>query len=427
MIKSNVNFDISDKNNKKKEIFISAGDFSGDMHASFLVKNFKKFYSNETIQFSGIGGSLLKNENINFLFDMVKEQGFGFGFQILKKIFTFRNILKKLIKPYLEQNKDHIKMVILVDFYGFNIHIAKLAKSFGIKVVYYIAPQIWATRKYRIKKIKKFVDIVIPILPFEKNLYENNKIESYYFGNPLCEIINENLEEITDFQDESLIGIMPGSRLEEINKILPIFLKLINMLFDLAKIDAVFFNILQKYKFVLVLSENIYYKLDFRDNEVLLKNSVKKNKKILDLLKKINIFMKKVPDLIIVKGPSYNLRSKMRFILTASGTATLENTLLSVYMLIFYKVDFLSYFIAKLLIKVKFIGLPNILAGKLVCFEFIQKFNFLSIANDIKILMKKKEFINQKKKELAIISESLFVDKNFSVIKQIVDFLVKKI
>lgn len=425
---SKENIDISFKN-VDKEVFISAGDFSGDMHASFLIKNFRRFYPNENIKFSGVGGNLLEKEEFNFLFNIVKEQGFGFGTYLLKKIFRFRKIFKNIIKPYLEKNKKRIKMVILVDFYGFNIHVAKLAKSLGIKVIYYVAPQIWATRKYRIKKIKKFVDIVIPVLPFEKLLYENSGIETHYFGNPLYDIINSKLEDINDFKDTNLIGIMPGSRLDEINKILPVFLKLINMLFNISKIDTVLFDLLKKYKFVLVLTENIYNELDFGENEVCLKSNKKNsNKKLINVLKKINLFIKNIPNLVIVKGPSYNLRSRMKFILTASGTATLENTLLSVYMLIFYKVDFLSYFIAKLLIKVRFIGLPNILAEKLVCFEFIQKFDFLSIANDIKILIKKDAFLEQKKIELNNISKSLFVNDNkISTIKQIVDFLVKKI
>lgn len=406
---------------KKNEIFISAGDFSGDMHAAFLVKNFRK-YCDDSVVFSGIGGTFLEKENINFLSNIVNQQGFGFGFGIIKKYFYFKNILFNLIEPYLKKNIENIKMVILIDFYGFNIYLAEVAKKLGIKVVYYICPQIWASRKNRIKKIKKFVDIIIPILPFEKEIYELEKIETHYFGNPLIDIINESIEKEKKFDDfdnidfndnKKFIGLMPGSRVTEVKNILPIFLESITRLLNLSRLDLDLKNILKNYEFVLILSENIY-------DQIYKKNDKFENKfdNSINKILHIKIFEK----LKIIKGPAYNLRKKMSFILTSSGTSSLENCILKTPMMIFYKLDFLSYNIAKLIIKVKFIGLPNILANKSIMPEYIQNFSFTSIANEMKIWIKKENFLEQKKEELKKVNDLLFLE-NEKVIEKIVKFI----
>ncbi len=407
---------------KKNEIFISAGDFSGDMHAAFLVKNFRK-YCDDSVVFSGIGGTFLENEKINFLSNIVNQQGFGFGFGIIKKYFYFKNILFNLIEPYLKKNIENIKMVILVDFYGFNIYLAEVAKKLGIKVVYYICPQIWASRKNRIKKIKKFVDVVIPILPFEKNIYDLEKIEVHYFGNPLIDIINESIQKEKKFDDlentfdfnenKKLIGLMPGSRLNEVKKILPLFLESIKCLKNLSNIDLDLKNILKNYEFVLILSENIYDKIYSKSDNF--ENTYN------DLINEIANF-KDLIRLRIIKGPAYNLRKKMSFILTSSGTSSLENCILETPMMIFYKLDTLSYNIAKLIIKVKFIGLPNILANKSIMPEYIQNFNFGSIANEMKIWIKKENFLEEKKEELKKVNDLLFLE-NEKVIEKIVKFV----
>lgn len=313
-------------------------------------------------------------------------------------------------------------MVILIDFYGFNIYLAEVAKKLGIKVVYYICPQIWASRKNRIKKIKKFVDIIIPILPFEKEIYELEKIETHYFGNPLIDIINESIEKEKKFDDfdnidfndnKKFIGLMPGSRVTEVKNILPIFLESITRLLNLSRLDLDLKNILKNYEFVLILSENIY-------DQIYKKNDKFENKfdNSINKILHIKIFEK----LKIIKGPAYNLRKKMSFILTSSGTSSLENCILKTPMMIFYKLDFLSYNIAKLIIKVKFIGLPNILANKSIMPEYIQNFSFTSIANEMKIWIKKENFLEQKKEELKKVNDLLFLE-NEKVIEKIVKFI----
>ena len=147
-----------------KSIFISAGDISGDIHAANLIKSIK---SNSDYKVYAIGGNQLKKVADEFIQDIVNINGFGF-FPI-RQVFFLKKIFKT-VKEYLIEKK--INKVILVDYYGFNIHVAKLAHELKIPVYYFVTPQVWASRKYRIKNIAKYVSIAFPILPFEKPMYE---------------------------------------------------------------------------------------------------------------------------------------------------------------------------------------------------------------------------------------------------------------
>jgi lipid-A-disaccharide synthase len=384
------------------EIFISAGDFSGDMHAGFLVKNLKTL--DENIKITAIGGKFLKDNNINFLKNIVDIQSFGFS-GLLKKYFYFKNILSNLILPYFKNNK--INLLILVDFYGFNIHLAKLAKKMGIKVVYYICPQVWASRKGRIKNIKKFVDVVIPIFPFQKKIYEDVGINVFYAGNPLIDIIQDEIEKDSQnlIYEENLIGLMPGSRNSEIKNILPIFLELITRL--LKKYENDLLDI-KNLKFCLIVSKNIDLKF------------VEKYIQDFNLTKNIEIII----------GPSYKIRQNMRFILTSSGTSSFENFLLTVPMMIFYKMDKFSYFIAKLIVKVKYIGMPNILADKMIMPEYIQDINYDELTKTVYSWIKDNEIINDKKRCLSNLKSDLIntnseINSDTKIIKNIAEYILK--
>ena len=251
-----------------------------------------------------------------------------------------------------------------------------------IKVVYYICPQIWASRKGRIKNMQKFVDAVIPIFPFEEKIYEKVRMNVFYAGNPLVDIIDEKMQnEAEIFTDgKHLIGLMPGSRMNEIKNILPIFLEVISRLIQKYANDFDFS--LNNLKFCLILSENIDEKL------------VRKYIAESGLSNIIEIFY----------GPAYKLRRKMRFILTSSGTSSFENFILNVPMMIFYKMDSLSFFIAKLIVKVKFIGMPNILAEKMIMPEYIQDINYEKVAEEVYDWIKNDKIINSKKNDLVNLS-----------------------
>jgi len=363
---------------KGKEIFVSAGDFSGDMHAAFLVKNLKQL--DDTVKITAIGGKFLEEQNVNFLTNIVDTQSFGFS-GLLKKYYYFKNLVSKLIFPYLQNHK--IDLLILIDFYGFNIHLAKLAKSMGIKVVYYICPQIWASRRGRIKNIKKYVDFVVPIFPFEKAIYEAEGIEVFYAGNPLVDIINEKLnnDPYLRIEEKQLIGLMPGSRISEVKNILPIFLKAINGMFEKYGKGGKLNNI----EFCLIVSKNM--------NLALVEN----------LIAEYNLPVK----IKIITGPAYKLRQSMRFIMTSSGTSSFENLILNTPMMIFYKMDWFSYFIAKLIVRVKYIGMPNILAGEKIVPEYVQNINYEYLITDLYSWATIDKIINYEKKVLQKLASSL--------------------
>jgi lipid-A-disaccharide synthase len=357
------------------KIFISAGDVSGDLHASFLVKEILK--TNPNVKIFGMGGQYLKNTNISFLANTISFEGFGFD-SLIKKYFYFSNMFKNIVcKNILKEKPD---VIILVDFYGFNIHIAKFAKKLGIKVIYYISPQIWASRYGRVKKIKKYVDKVLTIFPFEESIYKNENINVKYVGHPLLDIVRDvsvNKKYICDElkinPNDKLIGLMPGSRISEVTKLLPIMIK-------------IFSNIkLENIKLILFLADSI-------------------DKKIVEDIIAESGFKEKIK---IVFGPRYDVRACLEFALVSSGTVTVENAILGLPMIIMYQISKFSYFVAKRIVKIKFIGMPNILAKKEILPEFVQNIDVNKISEIINLWLSDENSLKKVKEELFMVKNML--------------------
>ena len=366
-----------------KHIFISSGDFSGDVHASFLIKTIKQMSLNkdgfENIRITGIGGEKMRLSSDVYLADTLSIEGFGLN-GLFKKYLFFKNLLNNKIKTYFELNRPDL--IVLVDFYGFNIHIAKYAKKLSIPVVYYISPQVFASREYRIKNIKKYIDRVICIFPFEKKIYEKYNVEIDYFGNPLVDIIEQKLKTkennllIQKYKGMKLIGLMPGSRKSELNSLLAPMLNIIkkSKAFKSAKI--------------LVFAADSLAKLSIQQ---ICESS------------EINEYID------IIYGDSYALRAKLNFCLTSSGTITVENAILGIPMIIMYKLPWLTFKIAKAIVKIKYIGMPNLLAEKEILPEYVQKIDEKKISANVS------EWINNAEK-LDTVKESL---------KQVTDMIGK--
>ncbi|GAB1401336.1 lipid-A-disaccharide synthase [Elusimicrobiota bacterium] len=307
---------------KKEIVFISAGDISGDIHAGNLVKSIKKINSENKI--FAIGGTQLKRYADYFIDDIVNID--AFGFLPIKQIYFLKKVLKK-IEKYLIENK--ITKVVLVDYYGFNINVAKLAHGLNIPVYYYVCPQVWASRMGRIKKIAKYVKMVFPILPFEKEIYEKENIKVVFEGNPLIDIVPEPIDEKMS-GNKIKIGLFAGSRKSVIKRHLPIIIKAVNILKE--KIDAEF---------------NIFTldKLDFE-----------------------------IPDFIsVVDGNDFKKRNEMDIVINPSGTVSLENALMGIPMVVMYQMSWLNGIIIRLLIKVKYVTLVNIFADKEIVPEYLQE------------------------------------------------------
>jgi lipid-A-disaccharide synthase len=305
-----------------KSIFISAGDISGDIHAANLIKSIK---NNSDYKIYAVGGTQLKKVADEFIKDIVNINGFGF-FPI-KQVFVLKEIFKT-VKKYLIEKK--VSKVILVDYYGFNIHLAKLAHELKIPVYYFVTPQVWASRKYRIKNIAKYVKIAFPILPFEKEMYEKENVKVFFEGNPLVDLVpNVAGKKDGDTKKEINVGLFAGSRKNTIKRHLPVILDTVKILRE--KINA---------KFVLFSVDN---------------------------------FEQNIPDCITVKnGNDFKEREKIDIALCPSGTVSLENALMGIPMVVMYKLSWANYLLARLIVQVKYITLANILLNKELIPECIQ-------------------------------------------------------
>jgi lipid-A-disaccharide synthase len=269
--------------------------------------------------------------------------------EVVKNLSRIKKVFNQTLKEIDTTRPDAI---ILVDYPGFNLRLAREIKKRGIKIIYYVSPQVWAWREKRVLKIKKLVDRMIVLFPFEQKIYSKYGMKVDYVGHPLVDeiIVNKNqkdvLKNIGLSDSKTTIGIMPGSRAKEVERHLPCILGAAQILFNTAP----------ERQFILLKASPIPLKL------------------IEDQL----IAYKHLP-LKIYDGPTYDGINAMDAAVVASGTATLETALLKKPMVIIYKTSWLTYAIAKSVIKIPYIGLVNIVAGKKVADELVQ--NNASAAN----------------------------------------------
>jgi len=305
----------------KKLVFV-AGDISGDFYAGALSKKLKEIYQDK-ISIYSFGGPHLKNYSHQII--NLTNYAVSGVFEVLGGLKKIYSIFKKTIKE-IKNIAPHL--IILVDFPEFNLRLAKkLGSQFNI--LYYISPQVWAWRERRIDLIKKYTDKVIVLFEFEEKLYREKGADVLYFGHPLLDIIeNKNVGK------EKLILLLPGSRKNEIKRHLPIMIE--------AK--TIIEKKLKDWYFVLMRPSNVPK----------------------------SFYESLIPNKIEIINHSYQALSKAGFAITSSGTATLEIAILGVPSLIMYKVNFLSWLILRKLVKVKFIGMPNIISGKKIIEEFLQ-------------------------------------------------------
>ncbi len=363
-----------DLNEGNRNIFIVAGEASGDMYGADLVKEMLNIYPD--LCFYGIGGNKLKEAGVELIADAAKISVVGLT-EVLSKLSNFFKIIKKL-KDKLDALKP--ALVILIDFPDFNLNIvARQAKKRNIKTFYYISPQVWAWRKGRIKQIKKLVDKMAVILPFEVDLYAENNFGVNYVGHPLVDIVKVNVSKVEArrklglSEDKTTIGLLPGSRTAEIKSLLP----------EMMQAAQILKKNIKNVQFILP-------KADTLDEAI-----------INEIISKYDIEIK------IIAGFTYEAISCCDLAVVTSGTATLETGLLGVPMIIVYKVSLLSYLIGRLVINVKNIGLVNIIAGKTVVPEFIQKdASGRQIAAEALAILKSERY-EQIKKELSAISAKL--------------------
>lgn len=308
--------------------YVITGEASGDLHGANLIHHI--FSVDSSAQIRAWGGNRMQNEGATIVksIDEMSFMGFWEVATSLNKILKLLSLCKKDLKSF---NPD---VVILIDYPGFNLRIAKYAKSIGLKVVYYISPQVWAWHRSRVYDIKKYVDVMIPILPFEKDFYRQYDVNVEYYGHPLVDEIEKHRRtENKEFRDS--IAVLPGSRRSEIERMLPIFA-------DVARK-------MPTQNFTVAAMSNIgieYY-----------------NK----------ILQNHIPDnMNFAIDCTYDILSNAKAGIITSGTATLETAIFGLPQVVCYKTNPITYKIARYVAKIKYISLVNLILDKPLLTELIQ-------------------------------------------------------
>jgi len=313
-------------------LFVSAGDLSGDTYAAGVIAAVRGRCHG--LRVHALGGPALKAAADVFARDVVSLSVSGF-LRPFARLATFNRILSDCRALFAHGAVD---AVLLVDYYGFNIHLAAAAHRAGLPVVYFISPQVWATRRYRIRRIKQYVSRMLVAFPFEQELYEQAGVPVEYVGHPLGAVLPGRRVLLADRLRDPRIGLLPGSRRAELVRHLPL----------LARTVLLLRQRLSRHRLFLFVSTGVT-DADLRSCG----------------------FDPSLP-VEIVREADCAVRSTMSLALTCSGTATLENTFLGVPMVCFYRMHPLNYLIARALITIDMIAMPNILARRRIVPELIQ-------------------------------------------------------
>ena len=355
---------------KPARIYIIAGEASGDLHGANLLKELYKLDSSISVR--AWGGDRMKNEGAT-LVKHISDLAFMGFIEVLLNLFTILKNINFCKKDILEFKPD---VLLLIDYPGFNLRIAQWAKKNGIKIHYYISPQVWAWKKSRVKIIKASVDKMYSILPFENDFYKQFDYETQYVGHPLLDEV-ENFNQVRLTKDEFLnknklsqvpiISILPGSRKQEIKVKLPIML------------DAV--KSLKNYQIVIAGAPNQTAKM-YEEFEA--------------------------QGCKIIFGQTYDLLSNSEAAIVTSGTATLETAILNIPEVVCYKGSWISYFIARSLIKINYISLVNLIMDQQIVRELIQgECNPFKIREELDLLLNDKNYQEAMLSNFEIMREKL--------------------
>ncbi|MBO7190901.1 MAG: lipid-A-disaccharide synthase [Elusimicrobiaceae bacterium] len=320
-----------------KNMLIVAGDVSGDLHAAGLIRALKE--TDPDLCITAIGGKNMQSLCDHFLYDLASQGTNGFV-EPLKKMPLWFKLINQ-IRDYMETQNPIA--VIVVDFYGFNHQVLEMAHHRQIPAYYYVTPQVWASRQYRAKKLAQLTRKMYTIYPFEPAFHEKFGGNAVFLGNPLLDILPAPLPKKYDVKDPKnhpwKLGMLPGSRPGEIKRLAPVFYQAFKQIlkeFPAAEASMFLLPDADEKAIASLLGEPLH------------------------------------PQFHFVKDKNYEKRQKMDFLFACSGTATLENALLGVPMVVAYKMFWPTFQIAKMVIKVRYISLVNLLADKPLVKELIQ-------------------------------------------------------
>lgn len=318
---------------------ISAGEASGDMHASLALEELAK----AGVEFSsfGMGGPMLEALGTELVLDCRELSVIG----IFEVLIQYRKLLKKLNHLRDSLRREKPDMLVIVDYPDFNLKLAETAKELGIPVLFYISPQVWAWREKRVHRIGSLVSMMAVIFPFEVPFYEKANVPVRYVGHPLVDEVHSELshedarEEFCNNTQVKTLGLLPGSRNGEVKRVLPTMLATLDIIFE-----------------------------KHPDLNVLLPRAATLDPMILS-----DLLIAHKDRVKVIDGRAYDVMQACDAVISASGTATLETAMMGVPMAIVYKINAISYAIMSRMIRIKNIGLVNIVAEKRIVQEFIQK------------------------------------------------------
>jgi len=364
-----------------KNVLIIAGEVSGDLHGASLIRELKKLDS--SLKIFGIGGDKMRAEGMELIYHIDKMAFLGFV-EVIKHLPFIKKVQRDIID---EVKKRKVREVVLIDYPGFNLNLAKKLKALEpelkLKLIYYITPQVWAWGKGRVNKIKELFNKVLVVFPFEEKFFKSKNVNAEFVGHPLIQEINsykfltkDQLNKKFDLDSaKEILLILPGSRKQEVESIFPEAIKAANKLSDE-------FNM----QIVVACSSSI-------DEKVFYGLTDQKNFKV-------------------IKDHTYDLLKHSKFGIVKSGTSTLEAGLMELPMVIIYKTSMLTYKIGKSLVKIKNIGMANIVLDEQVVPELIQnEANAGNIYDTAKNILSNSALLNQTKLKLRRIKEVLG-DKN---------------
>lgn len=338
-------------------IMIISGESSGELYGSLLAMALKN--SMPGVHLIGVGGKRMKEAGVNVV------SGISDAFGLVEAVSAYSKIKAAFKRTVDAMKKFMPQVLVLIDYPDFNLKVAGIAKSLGIKILYYVSPQVWAWRKGRVKKIAGLVDRMAVILPFEEKIYKNAGVQCEFVGHPIFEEIESILlkagfeagystnQELKTFfktshgldSDRPLLSLLPGSRPNELNRHLPLMVNVVRRFKSDPEVDSG-----KKCQFCIPLAPNT------NENEY---------HSYFETLRHEGV--------VIKKGESVEVLAASDMAVVASGTATLQTALLEVPMVVIYKLSPLTYQLGKRIVKVKHISLVNILAGKEVVLELLQE------------------------------------------------------
>jgi lipid-A-disaccharide synthase len=345
-----------------KKIFILTGEPSGDKLASKVISKLQK--NNPNIEYSCVGGTHLNSLGIKSIYDLKEITYIGFT-SVFLNIFKIKNKINKTVEEIIKFNPD---ILFSVDSPDFTLRVAEKVKKLNneIKTVHYVAPQVWVWREDRVKKFKKFLDHILLLFDFEKKYFDKENIPNTFVGHPLLEHETKNKIDLSSIisNDKKIISLFSGSRSSEVNLLLPILIDFINMMN--AKFDNFTFVFHATDENKNLISEKINY-VNLKNVEVISDENIKKQ-----------------------------ILNKSTFAVSKSGTVSLEICNAKVPSIIIYKMNFLNFLIVRMLVKIKFANIINIINDKEIIPELIQKeCNAKEIYNSVVYFLKNPELMKK--------------------------------